>query len=339
MKNILIVDQDPIVLQAFAGLLKSQGGFLNILSAESAGEALEVIAKEEIHVVITGLHMPEIDGLELVALLAKDYPGIRVIVMTSSASPIFRAHIKQIPSAVHFDQTRDISLLTKRIFTELNIDYGGQIRGLSLPSFLQMLQMEGRSCTLQISTKGETGRLDFDQGDLVGAKVDDESGESAALRIFSWKNVLIDIDYSLKDVQYEIKRPLMALLLESGRLVDEKQCSLPNSRQHDRYECLVAVDYDIKDWTYQCFLRDISLGGAYIETEQAIKTGQKIMLTLSSPEFKHGCAIEGEVVRRDEKGIGVRFKEIDLRQKNVIETMAKGNPEQPIELTSQATAC
>ncbi len=35
MKNILIVDHDEIMLQVFVALLKSQGGFLNVLSAKS----------------------------------------------------------------------------------------------------------------------------------------------------------------------------------------------------------------------------------------------------------------------------------------------------------------
>jgi len=325
MKNILIVDHDPIILQAFVGLLKSQGGFLNILSAESGKAALKIIAQNRIHIVITGLYMSEIDGFELVTLLAKQCPDIRVIVMTNNASPMFRANIKQIPTAVHFDQTMDISLLTKRIFTELHIDYGGQVRGLSMPSFLQMLELEERSCTLQINTKGKTGRLTIVNGELVAAKVGPLSGESAALQIFAWENILIDIDYSFKEVQREITKPLMALLLESGRLVDEKQSSRLNSRKHDRFECLVAVDYDISDWTHQCFLRDISMGGAYIETEQSIKIGQKIILTLSSPEFERGCVINGQVVRRDKKGIGLQFDEISLQQKKVIQALAKGS--------------
>lgn len=74
MKNILIVDHDPIILQAFVGLLKSQGGFLNVLSAKNGKAALEIIAQKRIHIVITGLYLSEIDGFELVALLAKQYP-------------------------------------------------------------------------------------------------------------------------------------------------------------------------------------------------------------------------------------------------------------------------
>jgi len=334
MKNILIVDHDEIMLQAFVGLLKSQGGFLNVLSANSGKAALEIISQRRIHIVITGLYMSEIDGFELVTLLAKQYPDIRVIVMTNNASPMLRAKIKQIPTAVHFDQTTDISLLTKRIFTELHIDYGGQVRGLSLPSFLQMIELEEHNCTLQISTKGETGCMSIVNGELLAAKAGPWSGESAALQILSWENVLIDIDYSFKEVQREFTKPLMALLLESRRLIDERQSWRPNLRKHDRFECLVAVDYDISDWTYQCFLRDISMGGAYIETEQSVKDGQKITLTLSSPEFESSCAIIGQVVRRDKKGIGVRFEEISLQQKKVIQALTKGSFKLPSDLSS-----
>jgi len=331
MKNILIVDKDPIMLQAFVGLLKSQSGFLNVLSAKNGEAALEIISQKRIHIVITGLYMPEIDGFELVTLVAKQYPDIRIIVMTNNSSPMFRAKIKQIPAAVHFDQATDISLLTKWIFTDLHIDYGGQVRGLSLPSFLQFIVQEERNCTLQISTEGKIGRLSIINGELVAAKFGPMNGESAALLILAWENVLIDIDYSFKEARREITKPLMALLLESGRLVDERQSGQANLRRHDRFECHVAVDYDIIDWTYQCFLRDISFGGAYIETEQPVKDGQKIVLTLSSPELERSCAIIGQVVRRDKKGIGVRFEEVGLQQKKAIQALNIGNLKLPSE--------
>jgi len=334
MKNILIVDHDEIMLQVFVALLKNQGGFLNVLSAKSGKAALEIISQRRIHIVITELYMSEIDGFELVAHVAKQYHDIRVIVMTNNASPMLRAKIKQIPTAVHFDQATDISLLTKRIFTELHIDYGGQVRGLSLPSFLQMLELEERNCTLQISAKGDIGRMSIINGELVAAKVGPWNGESAALLILAWENVLIDIDYSFKEVRREFTKPLMTLLLASRRLVDERKSCRPSLRKHDRFECLVAVDYDISDWTYQCFLRDISMGGAYIETEQSFKDGQKIILTLSSPKLNRSCAITGQIVRRDKKAIGVRFDEISLRQKKVIQALAKGSFKLPPELKS-----
>jgi|GEM_PF-1040397 len=323
MKNVLIVDSNPIMLSAFAGLLKSQTGFLNVLTAEGGEAAMEMIARKAIHVVITGLHLPEIDGFELVLFLAKHYPNIRVIVMTNNASPMLRAKIKQVPTAVHFDRALDISLLTKRILTELNIDYGGQVRGVNLSSFLQMIELEERTCMLQVATKGRIGFLWIDKGELIAAEVGNLRGEPAALTILGWEHVAIDINYNSEERPVEITKPLMGLMMESSRLADEKQMCRPNQRRHDRYNLLTAVDYDIRDLTYQCFLRDISEGGAYIETEQNVEVGQRINLTLSSSVLEKPVIIACQVVRRDGKGIGVCFENLGLQQKNMIETLVR----------------
>ena len=55
MKNVLVVDDDPIMLQAFSGLLKSQGGFFNVLCASGGKQALQLIERQPVHIVITGL--------------------------------------------------------------------------------------------------------------------------------------------------------------------------------------------------------------------------------------------------------------------------------------------
>ncbi len=321
MKNILIVDSDPIMLHTFAGLLKSQGGFLRILSAVNIQTAMETLAEQDVHILITGMHLSEMDAFELLSLLGAKYPQTRVIVMTNNASSMFRAKIKQMDSVIHFDQALDISMLTKRIFTELQIDYGGQVRGITLPSFLQMLELEGRSCALRVTAKGKVGNVYIVDGKPIAAKMGLLTGRAAAVHILTWENVLIDIDYALVNIAREMDTPLMNLLLESGRIVDEKQSQRPNFRKHSRYDCLVGVDYDISDWTYQCYMRDISEGGAYIETEQSVKVGQRLVMSLSSPVLERTCAINGTVVRRDPKGIGVRFKDLTLQQKQVIRSL------------------
>jgi CheY-like chemotaxis protein len=321
MKNILVVDNDPIMLHTFVGLLKSQSGFFRILSAANIQAAMETLAGQEVHILITGMHMSEMDAFELLSLLGAKYPQTRVIVMTNNASSMFRAKIRQMPSVIHFDQALDVSMLTKRIFTELQIDYGGQVRGITLSSFLQMLELEGRSCALRVSAKGKVGTIYIRHGKPAAAKMGLLAGKAAAVHILTWENVMIDIDYAPGEITREIDTPLMNLLLESGRIVDEKQSQRPDFRKHSRYDCLVGVDYDISDWTYQCYMRDISEGGAYIETEQPVKVGQRLTMSLSSPVLERACDINGTVVRRDPNGIGVRFEELTLQQKQVIRSL------------------
>jgi Tfp pilus assembly protein PilZ len=311
------------MLHTFVGILKSQSSFLQILSAANIQAAMQTLAANEVHILITGMHLSEMEDFELLSAVGKASPQTRVIVMTNNASSMFRTKVKQMESVIHFDQALDISMLTKRIFTELQIDYGGQIRGISLSSFLQMVELERRSCALYITAKGKVGTIFIANGKPIAAKMGLLEGKSAALHILTWENVLIDIDYAPCEIIQEIDTPLMNLLLESGRIVDEKQSNRPNQRKFDRYDCLVGVDYDISDWTYQCYMRDISEGGAYIETEQPIKVGQRLIMSLSSPVLESNCAIAGTVVRRDPMGIGVRFEDLTLRQKQVIRSLTE----------------
>ena len=320
MRNILIVDLDSITLHLFSGLLKSHSNYLRVFSASSIPEALDVLDKEEIHILITGMHVPEMDAFKL-ALLVSDDPGIRSIIITDGASAELRRKTQEMPSVIHFDQILDIGTLTKRIFTELQIDYGGQIRGLNLSFLLQVLELEGRSCTLLITAKSKSGTLYLIDGKPVAARVGKLKGKPAALLILNWQNVLIDIDYSPREVEREIDTQLMNLLLESGQFRDEALSQRRNLRQHSRYDCLVAVEFRTNGVNYQCYMRDLSEGGAYIETEQPLMMGQQLLLSLYSPLLERSCIVSGLVVRKEAKGAGIRFEALSPHQKQVINSL------------------
>jgi CheY-like chemotaxis protein/Tfp pilus assembly protein PilZ len=319
MKKVLIVDSDPGMRQAIGGLLKGHDGFLEVFSVESGQAALDFLETHEIHLVITRLHTCGMDGLELVTRLDKKYPHLRVILMASDASPMVRARLQMLNGTVHMDQDTDMGLLSERVFTELQISYGGQVRGISLTSFLQMIELEACTCTLQVMGKEQKGSLHIREGALVGAALNDLKGKEAALQILAWENVQIDIDYTPWGQSREIETPLMSLFLESRRITDEKVSKRPNQRRHDRFDRLVAVDYDTNDWTYQSLLRDISLGGAYVETTQPMSKGQRIILTLSTHRPERTCTVKGVVVRKDARGVGIQFDDLTLQQRQVIQ--------------------
>lgn len=329
MKNVLIVDSDQAMLQALNGLLKGQGNFLEILTSTNTKEAIELLQKTSIDIVITAIRLPKVDGFRLVTKLTKDYPSIKVIIMTKDAHPLLRASIKRFPSAIHLDQSHDLSMLTKRVFTELQIDYGGRVRGINLSSFLQMMELENCTCTLMVTSKNLIGSLWLKNGELIAAKSQTTEGKEAALDILAWKNVFIDIDYTPQKIDRQISMPLMVLMLQSSQLNDELRSNKLNSRAHERVDLLVAIDYSIKDMTRQCFLRDISLGGAYIETDQTLKIGQTITLILSSPKLKNNCSIEASVVRKDSKGAGFRFEISSPQQQQVIKAMIDSSLKSP----------
>lgn len=321
MRNVLVVDSDQVILRTLTSLLKNQGGFLDVFAATNTRQAIDLLQKTPVDLVITAIRLPKVDGFRLISKLTKDYPSIKVIIMTRNAHPLLRASIKRFPSAVHLDQSHDISMLTKRVFTELQIDYGGGVRGINLSSFLQMMELESCTCSLNVTSRDMVGSLWLKNGELIAAKSQAAEGEEAALDILAWKNVFIDIDYTPHEVERQISTPLMILMVESSQHYDEIQSNTKNNRAHERHDLLVALDYDIRNMTRQCFLRDISLGGAYIETEQEMEMGQTITLVLTSPKLNSSCSIEAHVVHMDGRGAGFRFQINSSEQQQIVKAM------------------
>lgn len=324
MKCVLVVDSDPVMLRNLIGLLKSRGSYFHIMTAGDEREALTVLDHFKVDLMLVAVGQNGTAGLKLLADINRHHPEIKAVAMAAGASTLTRARLSELVGPQVMDEPVDGDRLTRYVFAELQIDYGGQIHGISLPSFLQMIELEGKTCTLEASTDQEMGYLFFEEGTLVHARTGQLTGSDAVLVILTWDRPMIDLDYQNTSPQRTILRPLMSLLLESRRRLDEARRPASDQRRHNRLDCLMAVDMDLSDWTYKTLVHDISYGGAYIETDQAIGLGQKVVLSLGVPGSKRDCTIAGQVVRRDPGGVGIRFEELSLHQHNVIKALLEG---------------
>lgn len=102
--NLLLVDDDPGLLKLLGMRLTSEG--FHIVTAESGQEALKLLLKEKIDLVISDLRMDEMDGMALFAEIQRQQPGMPVIILTAHGS---------IPDAVAATQQGVFSFLTKPV--------------------------------------------------------------------------------------------------------------------------------------------------------------------------------------------------------------------------------
>ncbi|MBF0184643.1 MAG: response regulator [Magnetococcales bacterium] len=72
MANILVVDDDPDILALVAEILQQSNH--EVAVADSGREALAVMAVDTIDLIISDIFMPDVDGIDLLALLNKDFP-------------------------------------------------------------------------------------------------------------------------------------------------------------------------------------------------------------------------------------------------------------------------
>ncbi|MBC8354651.1 MAG: ATP-binding protein [Planctomycetes bacterium] len=85
MATVLIVDDSPVDRRVVGGLL-GKSPTLEVDYASDGEEALVRMAELRPNLVVTDLIMPNMDGLELVAAVVKDYPLVPVILMTGKGS-------------------------------------------------------------------------------------------------------------------------------------------------------------------------------------------------------------------------------------------------------------
>ncbi len=81
--KVLIVDDHPMVLEGMRSML-AQINFVEISgTASNAYEAIEKIKAGIPAIVITDINMPEISGIELTAKIKAEFPGVKVIAMST----------------------------------------------------------------------------------------------------------------------------------------------------------------------------------------------------------------------------------------------------------------
>ncbi|QLK62188.1 two-component system response regulator GlrR [Enterobacteriaceae bacterium Kacie_13] len=102
--SLLLVDDDPSLLKLLGMRLTSEG--FRVTTAESGAEALRVLHRERIDLVLSDLRMDEMDGMALFAEIQKFQPGMPVIILTAHGS---------IPDAVAATQQGVFSFLTKPV--------------------------------------------------------------------------------------------------------------------------------------------------------------------------------------------------------------------------------
>ncbi|MCP4372373.1 MAG: sigma-54-dependent Fis family transcriptional regulator, partial [Deltaproteobacteria bacterium] len=78
--SVLIVDDEPSILQSLGGLLSDEG--FEIITASNGYEALKIIDKESPDLILLDIWMPGIDGIETLKEIKKDNPYIQVIIIT-----------------------------------------------------------------------------------------------------------------------------------------------------------------------------------------------------------------------------------------------------------------
>ena len=110
-RKLLVVDDEESIRDMFEEAF-SRAGYL-VQSAESAEEALEILKKENIHVMFLDLNLPGMNGVELCKQLRKDRPMDIILAVTGYSSLFELAECREAGFDDYFNKPVNLKILLK----------------------------------------------------------------------------------------------------------------------------------------------------------------------------------------------------------------------------------
>ena len=83
MKKVMIVEDEELILQGIRNIVDWEALGLNVVHMAHDGvEALEMWEREPVHIVVTDISMPQMDGLTLLRKIREKEEQVRFIILT-----------------------------------------------------------------------------------------------------------------------------------------------------------------------------------------------------------------------------------------------------------------
>ncbi len=249
MKNVLIVDDDKGFLLSLEEMLKESGEQFSVTTAYNGKEAVDALTNQSINLVVTDLKMPEMDGFSLIAHMSSATPDIPVIAMTAFGTPEMEDNLMEMGAFQYIEKPIDFNTLLAKIKEGLEAGSKGRIAGISISSFLQLLELDHKTCTLTVISQDRKGFLYFLEGEMINATYGELVGQDAAMEIITWEQVEIEILNICRKRKRVIQVPLGFILIEGARMKDEKaeQIAVQQTKeeQEPELETVEDLDFDV----------------------------------------------------------------------------------------------
>ena len=81
--RVLLVDDHPVIREGFTRLLERSGEFEVVGAVDGVEDALDVLARSRVEMVVMDIQLPGLDGVEGTKLVKAKYPDVKVVIVSS----------------------------------------------------------------------------------------------------------------------------------------------------------------------------------------------------------------------------------------------------------------
>ena len=235
--RVLFVDDSMALLETFGELCSVLSNRTwEIYSATTADRALAILQETPMDLVVLDIGIPVVDGIQLLGIIVRRYPGVKVAVMTGRATESNRAACLSggaelfIEKPVSPDGIKVVfNLLHDLVSWTHREGFSGALRQVGLQEVIQMECIGRRSSILEVRDSQTQGQLYIEAGAITHAAVGALTGEPAVYRLLSLKGGEFQVKQFQAPPQRTVQTGWENLLMEAARACDEETVLIAKS--------------------------------------------------------------------------------------------------------------
>ena len=220
MRRIMIVDDEEDVVLGLSRFLKKNG--YDVVYETSPKKALELLSAEPSDVLIADVKMDEMSGLELIDEARKKNPDIKVIIMTARGSEEIERISYERGVLEYLEKPFDVEYLLGILKKMETCGFKGVVKELGLIDFLYILHMQRELAVVNVRSAVGSGKIYFQDGEIVHARFVDLEGIDALKEILNLKGGSFCVGRNIKSPKITIRKSFNNLMLELFAKTDEE---------------------------------------------------------------------------------------------------------------------
>jgi CheY-like chemotaxis protein len=200
-KTVLVVDDEPLVLQTLEVELK-RGGY-EVLVARDGKEALDIVRERPVDLILADVMMPVMDGHTFCRKVKEDPKGRSIPFLFLSAKSSFedklkgyllgaQRYITKPTTKQDLLQAVDVRLqgasLAQNLLRQRSRRIEGDLTAISVFSLLEFFYVGRWSGKITLTKAEEKGEILFKNAEIAGATLGRLHGEQALEQLLSWTN-------------------------------------------------------------------------------------------------------------------------------------------------------
>ncbi|MEO6035468.1 MAG: response regulator [Verrucomicrobiota bacterium] len=229
LRKILLLDDEQELLDLYRNVLSELPSRPEVHTAISGARAIALLESEPFTMLISDLRMPKMDGLQVLSIVRRKFPQLRIVIMTAVVDEQYRSRAYAMGIDLFWEKpcnAEEITLFRDCIESLMGQQEDGGFRGVQSKSLVDIIQLEclsHSSSVLKITKPGEQGNIWVNNGKVIDAATSTLGGEDAFKEILSWKTGNFEILPGEPTHPVVIATSYQGLLLDFAQTCDENK--------------------------------------------------------------------------------------------------------------------